>query len=177
MNPALSQRTRLSATLTVVGAVLLMCGVIMIAVGEILRLKRGELHGLVSGGVVLAALGLGFGAGALAAAVRPPRRQSRFWAPGHPGYAMPRPPASAGYPQPWAAPPEQPVPEPAYTGVPYPSSSPVSALYAGRAEREYAWPEYAGSGYANSGPADPVRGPFDAYDQFPAGQADPAAGR
>lgn len=55
-------RTRLSAGLTVVGAVLVMSGVIMALVGEGLRLKTpGGPRGLVSAGELTAALGLACG--------------------------------------------------------------------------------------------------------------------
>lgn len=161
VNPAPSQRTRMSAALTVVGAVLLMCGVIMALVGEAMRLKRGELHGLVSGGVVVAILGLVCGIGALVVAAGPSRQHGRFWTPGHPGYPVSPARFQASYPQPWSEPPEQPDnlgfgAEPAYASPAY--------------RQSYAEPVHAGPG----DPDHPVRGPFDPYDRFAAGQAAPS---
>jgi hypothetical protein len=153
----------MSAALTVIGAVLLMCGVIMALVGEVMRLKQGELHGLVSGGVVVAILGLVCGIGALAVAAGPSRQHGRFWTPGHPGY--PDSPArfQASYPQPWSEPPGQPGysgldAEPTYPSPGYLHSAYVEPVHAepGYAEPVYSEPVNTGPPYTQPVYAEPV---------------------
>jgi hypothetical protein len=175
VNPAPSQRTRMSAALTVIGAVLLMCGVIMALVGEVMRLKQGELHGLVSGGVVVAILGLACGLGALVVAAGPSRQRGRFWSPGHPGYPVSPARLQAGYLQPWSEPPGQPGYSgldagPAYASPAYPQFADAEPVYVPaqvQAEPVSMAPEQGAA-------PPPVRGPFDAYDRFAAGQSDPS---
>jgi hypothetical protein len=157
VNPAPSQRTRMSAALTVIGAVLLMCGVIMALVGEVMRLTQGELHGLVSGGVVVAILGLACGLGALVVAAGPSRQRGRFWSPGHPGYPVSPARLQAGYMQPWSEPPGQPGYSgldagPAYASPAYPQSADAEPVHAEpvHAEPGYAEPAYSEAAY--SGP-------------------------
>jgi hypothetical protein len=76
---------RLAGGLTVVGAVLLMSGVVMVLVGEAQRLKSpGGLRALISAGEIMAALGLGFGMTAMVVVIagtsrlrRPQRRAAQ----------------------------------------------------------------------------------------------------
>lgn len=186
VNPAPSQRTRMSAALTVIGAVLLICGVIMALVGEVMRLSRGELHGLVSGGVVVAILGLACGLGALAVAAGPSRQRGRFWTPGHPGYPVSRVSRVSrasqvsqsrflvSYPQARSEP-------SAYASPVYPESVYAEPVYAepvyaepGHAMPVHSGPEPVSMAHEEGGALPPVRGPFDAYDRFAAEQADPS---
>ena len=139
-----------------------------------MRLKRGELHGLVSGGMIVAILGLTCGLGALVVAVGPSQpRRSRFWTPGHPGYPAYPPQLRPPYPEPEPGYAEPGYAEPGYAEPGYAEPGHAGWVYPGPGYAQ-AQPGADSMTFDRSGarPAGQARGPFDAYDQFASGPAD-----
>jgi hypothetical protein len=162
---------RFALGLTIIGAASLMAGLIMILVGETLRLKSAHSRGLVAGGEIAAICGLASGVALLVVVIvgpadRPARRRGARPAPAGPvasgemrGLALaPLPPVHMITPpaQTISAPPSGQMPAWPPSPVPAPQAEwsplPPSAGFAPRAAAPA--PEPAGAAWAPSGYAD-----------------------